>query len=446
MLEIFFQIIPATLFEPIAAGAVPGIAAALIFGWKKRSAWYWILLFSILFMIGWRLAIQIVSSRYAAILIYPAIIFTAYFCFQTERLSVLFKQYRHGIFICRLVPWLLILGLSIVCIGKVLHYNPYSDYVIKTCKVFLDDTEEKEKVYVYSLGCGEKSRIIYYSGLKKMSDLPELCLKDPDKRKILADKLKEVRNVRGAHYFYATHKKTEPHYKASELHVSDDEWAELCAFYTSKRKKKELVLYKYTPKCPNVKEWKEALPALNPKKFPANAGFENVLTGKAWRNRKHWVAKQGLTCYQKEEVLLPLFWMPHLGKWNAKNPPVMILSDKNPLSGKYSFFVDTRHIGIKASFGSPEIPKLNGTYSGFVRGEGEYPAEIRVLPMYVDRVQKKTILFGDYHFFAEPGKVYHFSGEIKGDEMQNTKGFFLYFHVMGCATFDNIEIIPKDKN
>ena len=75
MTAVFFRLIPRILFEPVAVAAVLGIITALIYSWKKRNNLFWFVACSVVFMIGWRLVIHIISSRYASILIYPAIIF-----------------------------------------------------------------------------------------------------------------------------------------------------------------------------------------------------------------------------------------------------------------------------------------------------------------------------------------------------------------------------------
>ena len=72
------------LFEPIAVAAVLGLVTAAVMYWKRHTPLYWLIGLSILFMIGWRLLIQIVTSRYSMILIIPAVIATGFFCFQTE--------------------------------------------------------------------------------------------------------------------------------------------------------------------------------------------------------------------------------------------------------------------------------------------------------------------------------------------------------------------------
>ncbi len=444
MTDVLFKLIPQALYEPIAVGAVLGIMTALVFCWKKRTVWYWIIPISILFMLGWRAAIQIISNRYAIILIYPATIFTVYFCFKLEEICRYFFKFRHGRLVSRFIPWLFILGLSIAGIVKILHFNPNSDYLIKACEVYLADSKNNEHNYVYTYNVHtEARRIIYYSGFRKMSDVAIIgSIYEHGEVDILRNKIRTLRNAAGAHYFYTAHKKHEPYYTAEMVGVSEDEWTKLCGFYTSKRKNKEFVLYKYTPKCPNVKEWNGEIPAANPKNLLINGGFETAMSGKVLEARRKWFAEQGLAGYAADEFLPPAAWGIGVSKWNAKNPPIMTLSAQNPLSGKYSLFAETKHTTFNAGFSSPGIAGQNCKYSGFVRGEGETASQIWISPRYWDPVQKKTVILDNYFFFTEPGRTYHFSGNILKNEIQNAKSFYLYFTVKGSAVFDNIEVVP----
>lgn len=137
MTEVFFKLIPQILFEPIAVGALLGLFTALIFFWKKHGKFYWIVTVSIVFMLGWRLAIQIVSTRYASLLIYPAVIFCVYFCFKLEDLCKLIPKFPEKL--RRIVPWLFLIGLSIASLVKTLHCNPYENYIRSNCSAAKQD-------------------------------------------------------------------------------------------------------------------------------------------------------------------------------------------------------------------------------------------------------------------------------------------------------------------
>ena len=165
MTEVFFKLIPQILFEPIAVGALLGLFTALIFFWKKHGKFYWIVTVSIVFMLGWRLAIQIVSTRYASILIYPAVIFCVYFCFQLEDLCKLIPKFPERL--RRMVPWLFLIGLSIASLVKAFHYNPYENYIRSNCSTAKQDAAKFARPLALA-DPREVRRYHYYSGVKTL--------------------------------------------------------------------------------------------------------------------------------------------------------------------------------------------------------------------------------------------------------------------------------------
>ena len=90
IVEIFLKEIPQIIHEPIAITAVIGIVlAAVCYARRPFGKFYWLILCTLLYMFAWRLAIQIISSRYAEILLYPAVISAAYACFKFPELIYL---------------------------------------------------------------------------------------------------------------------------------------------------------------------------------------------------------------------------------------------------------------------------------------------------------------------------------------------------------------------
>lgn len=174
ILKILFQSIPGMLYEPNAVGAVLGLFVAAVMYWKRHTPLYWWIGFSLIFMIGWRLGIQIISRRYASILIYPAVIATAYFCFQTELLVKYIPKFP--VKWCKIVPYLFVIGLGIASIGQALHYNPYSDHILRTAKLIQNDAKGRSNPHILVID-QDCRRLSYYSGIPSIpilySDLPE---------------------------------------------------------------------------------------------------------------------------------------------------------------------------------------------------------------------------------------------------------------------------------
>ena len=162
MIEIIYKSIPGLLFEPIAVAALLGLAVASVMYWKRHERFYWIFAVAIVFMISWRTAIEIISGRYAAILIYPGILATAFFCFQTEWLVKYIPKFPEKW--RKIVPWLFVIGLGIASLVKTLHFNPYSDHIIKAAHVIKKDAACYRNPVVI-VTHQEVRRIRYYSNL-----------------------------------------------------------------------------------------------------------------------------------------------------------------------------------------------------------------------------------------------------------------------------------------
>lgn len=160
MLKILLQSIPGILFEPIAVGAVLGLITAAIFLWKKRPVLYWVVAFSLLFMLGWRLAIQIISGRYASILIFPAIIATAYFIFKMEMLTAYIPKFPE--WLRKWLPYLTVIGIAIGGVGQLCHYNAYADRILKIAELIKSDAKQYKSSCILT---SEDRRLRYYTGL-----------------------------------------------------------------------------------------------------------------------------------------------------------------------------------------------------------------------------------------------------------------------------------------
>ena len=254
MIEILFESIPKVLFEPIAVGAAFGLLIALVVCWKKHTPLYWIIIITVLFMIGWRMAIRIISSRYASILLYPGIVATAYFCFQLENLSKFLPKIPGKI--SRLLPWMFLVGLSIASLVKVLHYNPYEDYVRYNCSVAKKDA----MCFSHPLAItpqDESRRFRYYSDIKTIGsyalDFPGNI---PDVS-VIRSFLNRYSKQCDALYFFLDESASSPPLNAATLHVSSDQWKLLSQQYHNRRKKKQLRLYRYLPQAKRENTEKE---------------------------------------------------------------------------------------------------------------------------------------------------------------------------------------------
>ena len=78
MLLVLFQRISHGVCEPLAVGALLGIGFFLYLHWKKSRSETLLFAGLLLFMVGWRVALKIISDRYALFLVPFAIFFTVW--------------------------------------------------------------------------------------------------------------------------------------------------------------------------------------------------------------------------------------------------------------------------------------------------------------------------------------------------------------------------------
>ena len=244
MTEVFFKLIPQILFEPIAVGALLGLFTALFFFWKKHGKFYWIVTVSIVFMLGWRLAIQIVSTRYASLLIYPAVIFCVYFCFKLEDLCKLIPKFPERL--RRMVPWLFLIGLSIASLVKTLHYNPYENYIRSNCSTAKQDAAKFARPLALA-DPREVRRYHYYSGVKTL-EAPALDFPgDTVNPAVIKSFLTRYSPQCDVLYLFIVELSSNEPLTGAALGIPPESWKLLSCHYQNRRKKKQLRLYRYLP-------------------------------------------------------------------------------------------------------------------------------------------------------------------------------------------------------
>jgi hypothetical protein len=244
MLEVFFKDIPSIVFEPIAVFGWAGLLTALYLYRKERSTLYLTVIFSLAFMILWRCAIQIVSSRYAEILIFPMTVAAAFFIFQLENIRKIFPALPEKYI--KYLPLCLVAILTVICIIKNLNYNSYTP-IMDAVQVVKED-KSTGKLVIYAMEKDRARQIEYYSGekvcvLKPFPEdysnklTPELC------RKIIAEATakKSAETV----YIFVTTSAQSPIVTAGELGLKDASWQLITEQYFNGKKKKALRVYKY---------------------------------------------------------------------------------------------------------------------------------------------------------------------------------------------------------
>jgi|GEM_PF-3480389 len=452
MIHYFFVVIPGLLFEPIAVCTAVGAIAALWIFRKNHDRFYWIIAASIGLMLLWRLVAYplMLSSRYSSVLLYPAIIFTGWLCTQlrglvekgAERFPRLKNRRIAGMYpvLSRFLVFLLVAA----CLGKCLHYNPYAAHIVKISEALASEIKGKDfRLYLTEK---EAERISYYAKLdyekaKQFIIHSELPIHD-----FLRTKLNESKNFFEPSYFVFYQKKAEaePDAQCLKLDPRIGKWECLHREDTSRRKNKELVLYRFTPAHPDIEIWDQEIPPVSLNNLCRNGDYERVLSGKQLEQRIAEYKKIGASdFYLSGDRFFPAdwslgVWKPAFGKYAE-----MALTEKNPVAGKYSLEVNSNYEygwGTCCAF----IPKQDCVFSGFLRAESD--ALIRVRSCYWNVEEKKINNIKTYDFLLHAGKTYRFTVPICVRNVpERDKDIFIMLQGSGHVLLDNIECLDNGR-
>lgn len=451
-MHFLFIEIPRLLFEPIAVGTVLGCFTALWIFHKQRGLFYWSITATICIMLIWRMAFysMMLSSRYASILIYPAIIFTVCFFFQLKR-----KKQRDNSQLSHLqnqipkvypaIPYFLVIGLAVACLIKILHYDPYESHTVKLCQTLSREIAGKNYLIYAQQG---RDRIAYYSGapinnIQLLENETNLSLYTALNQSILKNK-----NIWKDVYYVFYLKKGDPEPTAQYLQIdpSIGSWECVHRELTSRRKNKEIVLYRFAPAHPYVDVWEQDIPDLSPDNQCLNGDFEQALTGKLQEERISYYKKNGISSvYCNPETLLPADWWLGITKREKESQyPIMMLTAEQPIAGKYSLLLDNREYGTPG-INSSQIDRSDCFFSGFVRGLKESKINISVCGF--NTKEKNITYLETITFFAKAGVTYRFSIPAKNDRRPEQYSKLLCIITFeGRILVDNIEFLNNKIN
>ena len=381
-------------------------------------------------MVGWRLFCHsiMLSTRYASILLYPAIICTAWFCFYLRKIAKLLFLYLSNANgqlvdqICAFIPILLITGISVAGLIKILHYNPYGNHTAILCKELEQKNTGRDlRVYTYlaSQPLNEhvaQERIAYYSKISKQRILNLLNDQDGNWQDVLINRIKDTSNSFKDFFFvfYLRNGETEPVTRFIKMHPELGTWNCLQSEYTSPKKNKRINLYRFIPAHPNMDEWNVAIPELPADNIIKNGGFETVLSGNRLDKLLEYYDSVGAPSYSDVNRIFPDNWRFDIGPWNNDNPPDMRLCSDNPLAGKYSLFLDSLHTVRKSGFYSDEIrtQQNNCKYDFFIQNIGQQDAGLWVQIRSWIPEDRKDVIWDGLYFTLDAGKNYRIHSSI----------------------------------
>lgn len=449
MFDYLFKSIPSIIFDPLAVMVLIWSVCAFFLCKKKNKFFFWTFCGIVFFMLVWRLTVHslMASSRYASVLIYPAVIFSACLCLKSQAVfRWLFKlfhcEFKVRNQICKFLSAALFIGMFIACIGKSLHLDPFRYFIPQITEDYKKYSGGNGYVHIVR---GEAERISWYIG-KKLSEVDAFYV---GKNEPVFPKVKRAfemsKNIPGEHYFFFYLKKgeTEPNADTMEFDKSCGTWEIVSRYYTARHKKKEFLLARYRPVCPNIEEWQGEIPASPKGNICEYGDFETPLSGDRVKTLEDYYKKHQLQRYADlSKRKLPHGWWFSIGRWNENNPPEFLLSDKVPLSGKFSLSVDSRHSQHHGVFNYRYFD-VSCCYSMFVRGEGDKISTVRVEAVSRNTRMKKLKSTPIGNFEIHPGKVYRLHGDILCDKFEpEFRNFCLRMVVNGFVSIDQVSLVP----
>ena len=234
ILVLLFQKIPRGIFEPFAVGALIGGIFSLVFTRKYKFIFYF-LWGAVLFMLTWRVVILIVSSRYASILIFPAVILTAYASFEIGR-QLKTRTHLSRKF-CRILPLLILGGIVLGCLGQAFHINPYEYHREEAYAVIREELKKYDDVQVL-VSNGEARRVRYYTGAVTR-DIPDVT------EKVLCQQLNKFKSAAPILLFDVVESAKAPLLMQEELGVPNVvEWKRIYSSYTNRKERRKHNIYR----------------------------------------------------------------------------------------------------------------------------------------------------------------------------------------------------------
>ena len=454
MIHFLWVGIPGLLFEPIAVVSLLGIITSLIVFRKKHDRFYWICIVSFVFVFSWRLGFHslMVTSRYISILLYPASILVAWVCFYlvpwiVDRFSFLNKKTTEKL--NSVIPFVIVFGLAIACLVKTLHYNPYGDHVAKISAKITEDAGKNVAGKDFFIITGaESERIAYYSktNIQNIISVKDKDDNSSDNPELFKKTIESLSNR--FEYFYCVffERKGELEPISEYFHRNPQYGYFECLHreYTSRRKNKEIVLFRFTPAHPNIDIWDKPLPELPKDTLIQNGDFETALTGEPWEKLREKYAQQELTLYVDMNRKIPADWRLDLGTWCKEHIPDMSLVSERALAGQYSLSLAPSHPYYAASVFSSHIQKRNNDfqYSFFVRNDGTERIELQVRTFSWIPEENRIRLGYDKFFTLNPGMPCRIHDTITVEDvyLDAASFYFCISATKGKVILDNFSV------
>ncbi len=144
-------------FEPFLISSLVGIILICITHEKgEKLRLHRLLLIILILMLSWRFILGTKSSRHWAVIIFPILTYSGIFCWSIAR------NWK--------ISLLLIIIIGGIAIGKNLHINPYSKYLLNASEAIIADAKNYKHPIIIEAGDSSVSRLKYYTGMPAIYD------------------------------------------------------------------------------------------------------------------------------------------------------------------------------------------------------------------------------------------------------------------------------------
>lgn len=345
-----------------------------------------------------------------------------------------------------IVPLLLICTLVIWCLKKTLKYDAYGSHTPHMCSILSNDIKKRKDYKVITNL--EPERISYYSNI----DFERISALGGSEKEYSIDSIKDIisvlKNLEKTYYFVFLIKKNDIEPTQSSLCLDNDsgKWSCIYREYTSQRRNKEIVLYRFEPALPNIIRWRGDIPGLPSNNLVRNGDFEVFLENSLLEERIEYYREKNIISYTDLTRKIPANWILDLGEWNSNDPPEMELISDNPIEGKHSLFLDSLQSSFYATFCTPEISKGNNDYdfSFFVRNDNIDQAEMNILIQSWNSSKKQVVDWDQILLTLEPGELYRIQGVAK-NSLIDYETFRICIAVKGKVVLDQFSLTKKEQ-
>lgn len=247
--------LPSIVFEPLFIGGIVGCFPIYFAVNRKKESFVYFktVLLLIGLMITWRLIghSAMVSKRYFEVLIIPFICLYAYGFSISVKLFFEKNQSTNKTFL-HISNTVFVVVLSIVSFVYVIwgtinvfKVDSYKKSIIRLYKLCSSHKEPSNKITVYTNINDEVKRIAYYAGNGEKIEVNEFSLSD---NLFISEIVPDFLYINEGIYFFVENR---PGIRLSQKKMNIDEkwgkWELLGAEFTSKKKKSEIVLYRFIP-------------------------------------------------------------------------------------------------------------------------------------------------------------------------------------------------------